>query len=122
MNERVFTIEESQELFERELEGMLAAAEGDPRDSAYWWSRITGNMAKAKDDVVVAEITPEQVELLLRDFFENDFDTDDLDQVAKCLRLLCPSQVEVLCGDDGDWTGLRVTDEELPHESLDDCE
>ena len=37
-----------------------------------------------------------------------DFDTDDLDQVAKCLRLLCPSQVEVLCGDDGDWSRALV--------------
>ena len=123
MRKRNLTIEESNDLFDRELEGMLAAAEGCSATAAYWWSRLTGNRAEAKDGKVVAEITPEHVELLLRDIFENDndFDTDDLDQVAGCLRLLCPSQVEILCDDEGDWTGLQVIEEE-EQESLEDCE
>ena len=56
-------------LFRDELEGMFAAAEGCPEDSAYWWTRITEGKAEATPDgKVLIEVAPEQVERLLRPF------------------------------------------------------
>ena len=125
MRKRILTIEESKELYERELEGMLAAAEGSTEIAAYWWTRITRLKAEAKGNVVVAEITPEQVEQLLRNYFEQDFDEDDIDVIAAYLGLMCPSKVEVLFDDDGEWKGFCVIEEEEEeeeHDSLEDCE
>ena len=110
MKKNFVIAEKAIELFRDELEGMFAAAEGCPEDSAYWWTRITEGKAEATPDgKVLIEVAPEQVERLLRERFEQSFDESNLQQVCDYLGLLCPPNFEVGIDEDGN-VGVLVAD------------
>ena len=102
MKKTLLTPEETVDRFRDELEGMFGAAEGHPEDAAYWWTRMTGGKANANDDGIVSiEVTPDQVERLLREHFDETVDESDLNQLASYLGMLCPSSFEVVRNDEG---------------------